>query len=73
MKMPCTWSALETGGIFWDTVPLASCLIKYQLLLVCMVQAGFKTTQRDAWIQDTSNIYIPAVAMLTYETHQTVF
>lgn len=71
MKMPCTWSALEAGGIS-GTVPLASCLIKYRLPLVCMVQAGFKSTQRDAWIQDTSNIYISAVAMLTYETHQTV-
>lgn len=45
MKMPYTLLALETGGIFWDTVPLASCLIKYQLLLVCMVQAGIKSTQ----------------------------
>lgn len=61
MKMPCTWSALETGGILEDTVPLDSYLVKSQLLLVCMVQAGFKSTQRDAWIQDTSKkkkIYI---------------
>lgn len=69
MEMPCTgpcpWSTLEIGGTFWDTVPLASCLTKYQLLLVCMVQAGIKSTQRDAWMQDASNIHIPAVAMLT--------
>lgn len=40
----------ETGEIFWDIVPLVSCAIKCQLLLVCMVQADIKSTQGDAWI-----------------------
>lgn len=68
-KMLCTWSALETGGIFKDTAPLASGVIKHQLLLVCMGHADTESTQRGAWMQDTSYVCLCMSLCVCVYTH----